>query len=142
MTELPTEHGFADDANRCDVYDPAMKMIERYEARVYLHRIALLCAESNGCTYERGLDIAKSNVGYWAGYHDRETRTRVERLFDCVHPMLGPVAETPIDPEEIFRMGGEYAKGNLKEHVQRPGLPMRNIIDPDALDDLGAEETD
>lgn len=37
-------------------------------------------------------EIAKINLGYYAGYYSNETRERVERLFHCSHPVFGSVA--------------------------------------------------
>lgn len=36
-------------------------------------------------------DIVNSNLGYFAGYYDSETRKRVERLFMCSHPVFGSI---------------------------------------------------
>jgi hypothetical protein len=32
-------------------------------------------------------EIAKINLGYFAGYYDNSTRQRVEKLFCCSHPI-------------------------------------------------------
>ncbi len=37
--------------------------------------------------------LAKTNLGYYAGYYDSETRERVERLFKCQHPVFGSIAD-------------------------------------------------
>lgn len=33
--------------------------------------------------------IARINLGYYAGYFDTETRERIYRLFACTHPVFG-----------------------------------------------------
>jgi len=33
--------------------------------------------------------IARTNLGYFAGYYDNETRIRIERLFSCSHSIFG-----------------------------------------------------
>lgn len=53
-------------------------------------------------------DIAKSNLGYFAGYYNNETRERVERLFLAQHPFFGSVKNN-ITPEQAFRMGQNLA---------------------------------
>ena len=50
--------------------------------------------------------IAKINLGYYAGYYDAETRERVERLFSCTHPVFGGIAEKGAPTtEEAFSAG-------------------------------------
>lgn len=50
--------------------------------------------------------IARYNLGYFAGYYDAEVRARVERLFKCVHPYFGAIAETgPLTAQDIFDLG-------------------------------------
>jgi hypothetical protein len=89
---------------------PAMKITDPADATQYLKayafiQVALDRGEGNrgGKTAEQ---IAKSNLGYYAGYYDNETRERVERLFNCNHPIFGAIAEkAPPTPEEAFEMG-------------------------------------
>jgi hypothetical protein len=38
---------------------------------------------------ENAEDIAKSNIGYFAGYCSNDVRKRVEKLFKCKHPIFG-----------------------------------------------------
>lgn len=55
--------------------------------------------------------ICKSNLGYYAGYYDNETRARVEKLFLCAHPVFGSIKENGAPtPEEAFEAGKNYAK--------------------------------
>jgi hypothetical protein len=65
-------------------------------------------------------DIVKQNLGYYAGYFDDETRERVERLYNCAHPVFGKIAETgPISPEEALRKGMELgAQARLRKALE------------------------
>lgn len=58
--------------------------------------------------------LAKTNLAYYAGYYDDATRERVERLFDCGHPIFGKLSEmgTPTG-EESFQCGMQ--RKTLKE---------------------------
>lgn len=58
--------------------------------------------------------LAKQNLAYYAGYYDDATRERVERLFDCEHPIFGRLSEmgTPTG-EESFQCGMQ--RKTLKE---------------------------
>lgn len=51
-------------------------------------------------------DIVNINLGYYAGYYGEHIRERVERLFNCSHPIFGSIKEngTPTD-EQAFRAG-------------------------------------
>lgn len=59
--------------------------------------------------------IAKSNIGYFAGYYSNKTRERVEELYDCAHPVFGPIKENGAPgPMEAFKMGVEMAQKSKK----------------------------
>jgi len=86
-------------------YGPAMKIETQEEANEYLER----CVRHNmnfGNTREEAESIEKSNLGYYAGYYDDETRRRVERLFKCAHPVFGSIEEKgPPTLREAFELG-------------------------------------
>lgn len=73
---------------------PAMEITEEADAAQYLEAY---CAYIQTDISKKGTrpdrmtaqQIAKNNLGYFAGYYDRETRERVERLFNCQHPVFG-----------------------------------------------------
>lgn len=98
-----------------DLLRPAMSITEQEDADQYLvayvaHIQEFLDKEprADGLTAEQ---IAKTNLGYFAGYYDSETRERVERLFRCQHPVFGAIAANgPPTPEETFAAGVEYAE--------------------------------
>ena len=83
---------FPKNATVGDLYRPAMKIQTKREARRYLRRL-IAYAMAHGQTAAEAERIQKSNLGYFAGYYDEETRARVERLFDCKHPIFGAIAE-------------------------------------------------
>ena len=59
--------------------------------------------------------IERSNLGYYAGYYDSETRERVERLFKCAHPVFGAIAANGIPTvKEALAAGVVAAKAGLK----------------------------
>ena len=54
--------------------------------------------------------IAATNLGYYAGYYDNETRERVERLFHCSHPIFGSISKNgPPTAKEAFEAGKRLA---------------------------------
>lgn len=64
-------------------------------------------ASDKGATVEK----VKSNIGYLAGYHSRETAQSIFDIFDCAHPIFGTRAPTP---EEAFKKGMELGKAAKK----------------------------
>jgi hypothetical protein len=94
---------------------PAMKIADEADAAQYLAAYAAfiqkhLDAEprDDGMTAEQ---IAKVNLGYWAGYYDHETRERVERLFACAHPVFGKASAGTPTPEQALAAGRARARG-------------------------------
>ena len=72
--------------------EPAMEITESEDAQQYLteytkHIQKYLDIEPNeeNLTAE---EIAKVNIGYFAGYYNDKTRARAEKLFSCSHPIL------------------------------------------------------
>jgi len=72
---------------------PAMKITDADDAAQYLRDYVAFIQgfldkkpRQDGMTAEQ---IAKTNLGYFAGYYDDETRERVELLFACKHPIFG-----------------------------------------------------
>mgnify|MGYP001563936931 FL=1 len=86
-------------------YNPAMKITDEQEAATYFEA----CVEHTmrfDRTRAEAETIERSNLGYYAGYYDDETRARVERLFRCQHPVFGPIAATgPVDPLRALGLG-------------------------------------
>lgn len=98
-------------------YGPAMAMESREEAAAYFEECVLDCMSNSGSSRAEAEVIERQNLAYWAGYYDHETRCRVERLFQCEHPLLGPASAGPLSPDEAFRAGVEFARG-LADEIQ------------------------
>ena len=102
-----------------ETLSPAMDITDPLDAQQYLtdyvtHIRKHLDEEprDNDMTAE---DIAKSNLGYFAGYYNDETRARVEELFTCSHPIFGTIKDNGSPtPEQAFKMGEDIAKNNQK----------------------------
>ena len=62
-------------------------------------------------TYDEAEKIAKSNLGYFAGYCDRETIDIIYKTYQCSHPIFG---DKPYDvsPQKAFEKGMERALEN------------------------------
>lgn len=100
-----------------ELYSPAMKIQTQEEADKYYDELLLHAMTHNpeNKSFEEIQAMIKSNLAYFAGYYDNETRERVEQLFQCAHPVFGAIAEKgPPTPEEAFQMGMD-AGTKLKE---------------------------
>lgn len=94
-----------------DLLDPLFKITDKEEAKEYFNDyVQFLMHDDPDLSEEQALDVAKSNVGYWGGYQDIDTRMRIERLLDVEHPYLGKAKEKQYTPEEILQMGIELGK--------------------------------
>lgn len=91
-----------------EAYGPAMKITDQEEADKYFLMLVGISMK-DGQSREDAEKIQRANLGYFAGYYDHETRLRVEKLFNCVHPVFGPATNGPPSPEEAFKKGQELA---------------------------------
>jgi len=100
-----------------DKYGPAMQIKDQAEADAYFelcvqHSMDLAaCGRARffGKTREEAEAHERTNLGYYAAYYDHETRLRVERLFDCKHPIFGAAKDGAPTPEEAFAAGAKMA---------------------------------
>lgn len=71
---------------------------------------------------ESGLNveqIVNTNLGYFAGYYSDEVRQRVERLFNCSHPIFGSIKQNGRPTgKEAFECG---KSGQTLETVRNGG---------------------
>jgi hypothetical protein len=91
-----------------DKYGPAMDITDQAEADSYFEK----CVQHNmsfGTSRTRAEEVEKTNLGYFAGYYDAETRERVERLFRCSHPIFGSIAENGPPTTDQALMSGVLA---------------------------------
>ncbi len=57
----------------------------------------------------KGEELCKKDLAYYAGYYDDATRRRVEELFECQHPVFGSIKENGSPtPKEAFEMGKKW----------------------------------
>jgi hypothetical protein len=90
-----------------DAYNPAMEITTQEDADAYFDLLVRSSMKNYGNTKEKAIENEKSNLGYYAGYFDAETRARVYKLFQCQHPIFGLIEPTP---EEAFDKGVKSTK--------------------------------
>jgi len=92
-------------------YGPAMEITDQAAADAYFEECVQYHLRKEVKPRDEVEAIERANLGYYAGYYDTETRRRVERLFKCVHPIFGSIAENgPPTPEEAFKAGLKAGK--------------------------------
>lgn len=92
VTTTAAEEPLAKDITIGDKYRPAMEIQTKEEADAYFQKLVEHMVV-RGHTRPEAERIERSNLGYFAGYYGEETRERVERLFDCEHPIFGKFAK-------------------------------------------------
>lgn len=95
-------------------YGPAMEITDQDEADAYFEA----CVEHSmrfGLSRGTAEQVQRDNLGYYAGYYDRETRIRVERLFHCAHPTFGKAEVSVPTALEAFQAGIDLAEGLSSE---------------------------
>lgn len=55
-------------------------------------------------------EMAKHNIGYYAGYYSSDDRLRVEDLFECEHPYFGKAKNGLPTVDQALKMGIELGK--------------------------------
>lgn len=94
-----------------DKYGPAMEITEQVDADAYFEK-CVRHMMSRGKSRVEAEKTELGNLGYYAGYYSHETRSRVERLFQCQHPVFGPIDVCgPPTPKEAFEAGLKLGKG-------------------------------
>lgn len=118
-----------------DLLGIAIKITDPVEAKQYLRDYTKWIQDAIDKDPERKGDnaeqIAKSNIGYFAGYYDNKVRERVEELYSCSHPVFGPIKERGAPgPEMAFEMGlmlGEELKKQQKNGKNRSKQKVRKV---------------
>ena len=99
---------FPDKITIGEKYGPAMEITDQTEVDAYFEACVEHCMRFDR-SREEAEEIERANLGYYAGYRDFETRQRVERLFNAVHPVFGSVANGEPTAEEAFAAGATWA---------------------------------
>lgn len=89
-----------------EIFDIALKIKTKENASEYIHSYASWIKEKENVNLQEALRIAKSNLGYFAGYYSNKVRAQIETLFDCEHPIFGSIEEYGIPTnEEAYMLG-------------------------------------
>lgn len=133
--DLPSK--LPDDATNEQKYEPAMLIETQEEADKYFevlvdHCLRLYALNDKEITREEAQGVERTSLAYIAGYYDLATRQRVERLFKCEHPVLGPAPEGEnISYDEALEKGKKWAEENLKNVPGATGQFPRGKLNKD-----------
>jgi len=97
-----------------EILSPAMKITDPEDAKQYfksyVNWIQKYLDKEPRTDNKTAEQIAKVNLGYFAGYYNNDVQKRVEQLFGAIHPIFGSSVPTP---KEAFEKGKKLGKSNL-----------------------------
>ena len=94
-----------------ELLEPAMRIQTKEEASAYLDTL-IQQQVADGVHVEIATKIIKANLAYYAAYGSSERRARVERLFECEHPVFGAFKDNGRPTTlEAFTLGVNRGKG-------------------------------
>lgn len=94
-----------------EILGPAMEIESKSDADAYFEILVLAHMRMHETERAEAERKIRESIGYYAGYYDYDTRERVEKLFRCEHPVLGPIAFAKyLTPQEILERGIELGR--------------------------------
>ena len=98
-----------------EALSPAMSITDQKDADQYFEDYVKYTQkyldekpDEDGKTAE---EIVRINLGYYAGYCSDDTRKRIEKLFNCSHPIFGKIEEAGSPTaKEAYEAGIRKAK--------------------------------
>ena len=74
-----------------EVFDEALRCAKtnKDKASDFFKSYVESILNANNVTYDEAEKIAKSNLGYFAGYCDKETIDIIYKTYQCSHPIFG-----------------------------------------------------
>ena len=77
--------------NMGEVFNEALRLAktDSNEAKEFFKKYVSLISKRNHCSLDKATEIAKSNLGYFAGYYDEETCDIIYKTYQCSHPIFG-----------------------------------------------------
>jgi hypothetical protein len=107
-----------------EIYHPAMSIEDQADADVYFDQLVERAMRCHGMDRTAAEELERKNLGYFAGYFDRETMARVNQLYATVHPIFG--AQPSPSPAQALAAGSLIAAatsaGVAISHDEASGL--------------------
>ena len=100
-----------------EIFNKALELAKenKNEAQVYFTEYVqhILNVNDKVNTIEEAEQIAKHNLGYFAGYYNQEVCDIIYETYQCSHPIFGDKPFS-VSPEEAFQKGLERGRELLK----------------------------
>lgn len=74
-----------------DIFNKALEIAktgDKERCQLFLKSYSEYINSGNNISIDKAVDIAKSNLGYFAGYCDRETYDIINNMYNAVHPVF------------------------------------------------------
>lgn len=102
-----------------DIFRLALSLAKYGNRKVcqdFMDKYCLYICKENNTTKDEALKIAQSNLGYYAGYYNREVYELVNKFYGAIHPVF---KKNPFDvsPEEAYLEGLKHGLPNNLEKV-------------------------
>lgn len=96
-----------------EIFDKALELAKenKNEAQVYFTEYVqhILNVNDKVNTIEEAEQIAKHNLGYFAGYYTQEVCDIIYKTYKCSHPIFGDKLFS-VSPEEAYQKGLELGR--------------------------------
>ncbi len=98
-----------------ELFNEAIRLArtDKKEAQDFFYQYVNHISFTNKYSWDKSIEIAKSNFGYFAGYYDKGVVDLIYKTYQCSHPIFGD-KPFDVDPEEAFKIGYNMGK-KLKE---------------------------
>ena len=94
-----------------EIFNTALELAHtnKNDAHDFLLQYAKYIMEEKGESFDWAVELAKNNLGYFAGYFSKEICDLIYNTYECFHPIFG---RKPYDftPEEAYEMGKEAVR--------------------------------
>jgi len=93
-----------------EIFDLALRLAKKDpngEAKDFFHEYVNHISIVNHYSWDKSVECAKSNLGYFAGYYNRETCDIINKVYEVQHPIFG-CNPFDVSPEKAFNKGKEY----------------------------------
>ena len=93
-----------------ELFNLALKLAKENKSEAqewFKEYVQYIMTENNSNNRDEAVSIAKSNLGYFAGYYDAETCDLIYKTYQCSHPIFGD-KPFDVDPEEAYRKGQSW----------------------------------
>lgn len=90
-----------------EIFNKALEIAkngDKKHCQLFLKSYAEYISSKNNISIDEAVNIAKSNLGYFAGYYDRETYDIINSMYNAIHPIF---KGNPFDvtPDDAYHLG-------------------------------------